>query len=86
MAMAFLLGFLLGLLALAALEAAALLLLVRHLRRKKEERGAPPGVDELQGQRPFPYEKQVSDTPLLLGVAFLPLPPNCFQEGRRCGC
>jgi hypothetical protein len=81
-AMAFLLGFLLGFLALAALEASALLLLIRRLRRKQEARVAPPGADELPGQRPFPYEKQVSDTPLLLGLAFLPLSPNCFQEGR----
>ncbi|GJM87497.1 hypothetical protein PR202_ga03457 [Eleusine coracana subsp. coracana] len=60
MAMAFLLGFLLGILALAALEVTALLLLVRHLRRKQEARGAPPppGADELPGERPFPYEKQ----------------------------
>ncbi|GJM87428.1 hypothetical protein PR202_ga03379 [Eleusine coracana subsp. coracana] len=60
MAMAFLLGFLLGILALAALEVAAMLLLVSHLRRKQEARGAPPppGADELPGERPFPYEKQ----------------------------
>ncbi|TVU27618.1 hypothetical protein EJB05_19112, partial [Eragrostis curvula] len=80
MAMGFLLGFLLGFLALAALEVSAVLLLVRHLRRKQATAGAPPppGADELPGERPFPYEKQVSETPLLLllpldsPVPFLP--------------
>jgi hypothetical protein len=75
MAVAFLLGFLLGLLALAALEAAALLLLILHLRRKQEARGSPPGADELPAERPFPYEKQVSETAflfLLLGLVSLP--------------
>ncbi|XP_006649193.1 testis-expressed protein 2-like [Oryza brachyantha] len=58
MAVAFLLGFLLGLLALAAAEAAALLWLLRRLRRRD---AAPPpaqDADELPGERPFPYEKQ----------------------------
>ena len=59
MALAFLLGFLLGALALAALEAAAALLLVRRLRRKQEAAADAPPADELPGERPFPYEKQV---------------------------
>ncbi|KAL6911306.1 hypothetical protein ACP4OV_000111 [Aristida adscensionis] len=62
--MGFLLGFLLGVLALAALEVAAALLLLRHLRRRHGAAGAgatpPPGADELPGERPFPYEKQGS--------------------------
>ena len=63
----FLLGFLIGALALAALEAAALLLLLRRLRRRKAApEDAPPAADELPGERPFPYEKQVSG-----GAAFV---------------
>ncbi|XP_052143213.1 uncharacterized protein LOC127762768 [Oryza glaberrima] len=58
MALAFLLGFLLGLLALAALEAAALLWLVRRLRRRDSAPQPAPDADELPGERPFPYEKQ----------------------------
>uniref|UniRef100_A0A0E0CTE9 Uncharacterized protein n=1 Tax=Oryza meridionalis TaxID=40149 RepID=A0A0E0CTE9_9ORYZ len=60
MALAFLLGFLLGLLALAALEAAALLWLVRRLRRRDSAPQTAPGPDavELPGERPFPYQKQ----------------------------
>ncbi|KAJ1281717.1 hypothetical protein BS78_04G327400 [Paspalum vaginatum] len=63
MALPFLLGFLLGVLALAALEASALLLLLRRLRRRQaapEDAPVPPGPDELPGERPFPYEKQGS--------------------------
>ncbi|CAN6279526.1 unnamed protein product [Urochloa humidicola] len=62
MALAFLLGFLLGALALAALEAAAALLLVRRLRRRQAAVGdaAAPPADELPGERPLPYEKQGS--------------------------
>ncbi|OEL15416.1 hypothetical protein BAE44_0023567 [Dichanthelium oligosanthes] len=62
MALAFLLGFLLGALALAALEAAAALLLIRRLRRRQAaaEEAAAPAADELPGERPFPYEKQGS--------------------------
>ncbi|WVZ73066.1 hypothetical protein U9M48_021418 [Paspalum notatum var. saurae] len=63
MALPFLLGFLLGVLALAALEASALLLILRRLRRRQaaqEDAPAPPGPDELPGERPFPYEKQGS--------------------------
>ncbi|CAL5056586.1 unnamed protein product [Urochloa decumbens] len=62
MALAFLLGFLLGVLALAALEAAAALLLVRRLRRRQEaaEEASAPAADELLGERPLPYEKQGS--------------------------
>jgi hypothetical protein len=57
----FLLGFLLGALALAAVEAAAILLLLRRLRRSQAAAGdALPAADELPGERPFPYEKQVS--------------------------
>ncbi|KAL6591553.1 hypothetical protein ACP70R_050056 [Stipagrostis hirtigluma subsp. patula] len=59
--MGFLLGFLLGVLALAALEVAAVLLLVRRLRRRHDPARAPPpptDADELPGERPFPYEKQ----------------------------
>ena len=59
MALAFLLGFLLGALALAALEAAAALILVRRLRRKQAAAADAPPADELPGERPFPYEKQV---------------------------
>jgi hypothetical protein len=95
--MAFLLGFLLGLLALAALEVTALLLIIRHLRRKQEARGAPPGADELPGERPFPYEKQVSETALLLLRRITSLPflflflflprrrrvPTAFYSGGR---
>ncbi|KAF0934573.1 hypothetical protein E2562_025664 [Oryza meyeriana var. granulata] len=62
MAVAFLLGFLFGLMALAAMEAAALLWLVRHLRRREATpppAPAPaPDAEELPGERPFPYEKQ----------------------------
>lgn len=64
MALAFLLGFLLGLLALAALEAAALLWLVRRLRRRDSAPQPAPDADELPGERPFPYEKQVRLLPL----------------------
>ena len=59
MALAFLLGFLLGALALVALEAAAALLLVRRLIRKQAAPADAPAADELPGERPFPYEKQV---------------------------
>lgn len=56
MAVGFLLGFLLGLLALAVAQGAALLWAIRSLRR----RGAPPAAAaELAGDRPFPCEKQV---------------------------
>ncbi|KAG8073005.1 hypothetical protein GUJ93_ZPchr0006g44829 [Zizania palustris] len=60
MALAFLFGFFLGLLALASVEVAALLYLVRRLRRRG---AAPPpaptpDADQLPGERPFPYEKQ----------------------------
>ncbi|XP_062220816.1 uncharacterized protein LOC133920157 [Phragmites australis] len=60
MPMAFLLGFLLGLLSLLALEVAAVLFLIRRLRRRQEAEGSPPppDADELPGERPFPYEKQ----------------------------
>uniref|UniRef100_A0A0D9VMY6 SMP-LTD domain-containing protein n=1 Tax=Leersia perrieri TaxID=77586 RepID=A0A0D9VMY6_9ORYZ len=60
MAVAFLLGFLLGLLALAAAEAAALLWLVRRLRRREPAPPPAPSPDavELPGERPFPYKKQ----------------------------
>lgn len=55
MAVGFLLGFLLGLLALAVAQGAALLWAIRSLRR----RGAPPAAAaELAGDRPFPCEKQ----------------------------
>ncbi|KAL5208449.1 hypothetical protein ABZP36_032884 [Zizania latifolia] len=59
MAVAFLLGFFFGLLALVAVEASALLWLVRHLRRRG---AAPPpaptpDANELPGERPFLYEK-----------------------------
>ncbi|KAK8463580.1 hypothetical protein SEVIR_1G381900v4 [Setaria viridis] len=56
MALAFLLGFLLGALALAALEAAAALTLVRRLRRRQAA-AEEPAADELElpGERPFPY-------------------------------
>ncbi|RLN07137.1 hypothetical protein C2845_PM11G21130 [Panicum miliaceum] len=63
MALTFLLGFLLGALALAALEAAAALLLVRRLRRRKAaaaEAAVAPAAEELPGERPFPNEKQGS--------------------------
>ena len=59
MALAFLLGFLLGALALAALEAATALILVRRLRCKQAAAADAPPADELPGERPFPYEKQV---------------------------
>lgn len=55
MAAGFLLGFLLGLLALAVAQGAALLWAIRSVRR----RGAPPAAAaELAGDRPFPCEKQ----------------------------
>lgn len=63
MALPFLLGFLLGALALAALEAAALLLLLRRLSRRRippDQAPAPTGAAELPGERPFRYEKQGS--------------------------
>ncbi|CAN6245533.1 unnamed protein product [Urochloa humidicola] len=62
MALAFLLGFLLGALALAALEATAALLLVRRLRCRQAaaEEASAPAADELPGERPLPYEKQGS--------------------------
>jgi hypothetical protein len=66
MALAFLLGFLLGALALAALEAAAALVLVRRLRRKQAAAEDTAGADQLElpGERPFPHhEKQVPPLP-----------------------
>ncbi|KAM0906582.1 hypothetical protein ACQ4PT_016710 [Festuca glaucescens] len=59
MAAGFVAGFLLGLLLLAAAEAAALLWVARRLRRRH---AAPPphAVQELPGERPFPYEKKGS--------------------------
>nr|BAK04177.1 predicted protein [Hordeum vulgare subsp. vulgare] len=54
----FLAGFLLGLLALAAAEAAALLWVARRLRRRGEGAAAAPDAQELPGEQPFPYEKK----------------------------
>ncbi|CAM0943368.1 unnamed protein product [Alopecurus aequalis] len=64
MAAGFVVGFLVGLLALAAAEAAALMWLVRRLRGRHEDPAAPDAVEELPGERPFPYEKKVSTAPL----------------------
>ncbi|CAM0943370.1 unnamed protein product [Alopecurus aequalis] len=60
MAAGFVVGFLVGLLALAAAEAAALMWLVRRLRGRHEDPAAPDAVEELPGERPFPYEKKGS--------------------------
>ncbi|XP_047080258.1 uncharacterized protein LOC124691006 [Lolium rigidum] len=63
MAAGFVAGFLLGLLLLAAAEAAALLWVLRRLRRRHEASAAAPqpdAVEELPGERPFPYEKKGS--------------------------
>ncbi|CAN6245534.1 unnamed protein product [Urochloa humidicola] len=85
MVLAFLLGFLLGALLLAALEAAAALLLVRrlHHRQAAAEEASAPAADERPGERPLPYEKQVSATPLL-AAAVLVSPSIPFAASFAC--
>jgi hypothetical protein len=72
----FLSGFLLGLLALALAEGAALLWAVRALRRGRPRPPSPPpeaAAAELSGDRPVPTEKQVRLLVLTL-CTFLFLP------------